>query len=273
MGCAKSCVENELRDIVPVGHGIHAVLRHGGKIQQLRCFFPVYGQSRACQRRGAQRENVDSFPAVGETLPIPQKHFDKSQKVVRQNDGLRLLQMRVARHDGRYFPLGHIQQLPEERFNGRIKTVDLVSQIQPDIQRDLVVAASGGVQLAPCLSNASDQFLLDGHVNVFVGRIENKRAFSNIRENLFQAADNRLRVTAGNNLLIGKHGRVRDRALYIISIQSRIIMERTGEGLHAASRGLRETSRPGFFRFRHGRHLRRISVFLLILSECAGAGR
>jgi len=243
--------KNKLRDIVPVGHRIHAVAADFRKAKKPGRAGPVDRQPRPGQGRRPQRQNVQALSAVFQPLSVAGKHFGKRQQIVRQKNRLRLLQMRVAGHDGGDFLFGHADQLLLERIEQADQPVRLVAQVQPNIQRDLIVAAARGMQFCARVSGAPDQLFFNGHVNVFVGGVENKTTLFHIGPDAFQPADDRLRVCAGNDARISQHRRMGNRTFNVMTIQAAVNMKGAGKALHAGSRGFLKSSRPGFFCVSH----------------------
>ena len=69
----------------------------------------------------------------------------------------------------------------------RVDPVDRVANPEPQVGRDLVVAAAGGVQLAADVAQPVDQRPLDVHVDVFQLDAELEAALLNFLADLAQA--------------------------------------------------------------------------------------
>ncbi len=67
-------------------------------------------EGRSRQRRGAQREAVDAAARIEQALAVAFEHLDVGEQVVAERHGLRHLQVREARHDGRCMALGLCHQ-------------------------------------------------------------------------------------------------------------------------------------------------------------------
>ena len=63
--------------------------------------------------------------------------------------------------------LGPADERPLQIAQARGHRVDLVADPEPQVGRDLVVAAAAGVELAADVADAVDQRPLDVHVDVF----------------------------------------------------------------------------------------------------------
>ena len=72
-----------------------------------------------------------------------------------------------------------------------ITPASLVAQIKPHVERDLIVARTPGVQLAPRLANQRDQPALDREMDVFVGDIELEDAALDLIFDPLESADDR----------------------------------------------------------------------------------
>ena len=95
-----------------------------------------------------------------------------------ERDGLRGLQMGEARHHGRGMFQRAAGQGMLEGGQRRIRLVDRVAHIEPEIGRDLVVARARGVQPP---RGRPDQFgkpALDIHMDVFERALELERALA-----------------------------------------------------------------------------------------------
>ena len=66
---------------------------------------------------------------------------------------------------------------------------NLVAEIEPHVERDLIVARTPGVELAPGLSNQRDQPALDRQVDVFIGDIELEASIRDFTFDTLESAD------------------------------------------------------------------------------------
>src|SRR5438132_9274472 len=94
--------------------------------------------------------------------------------MVREQHGLRTLQMCIAGHDGAQFAAGDRDKGLLKLSQPRDETSERVPQVKPQIERDLIVAATPRVQLAPHLSDDLGQPQFDGHMDVFLSGSESK---------------------------------------------------------------------------------------------------
>src|SRR5262245_38716478 len=98
--------------------------------------------------------------------------------------------MRVSRHD-------HVQMALCEANQGALELQDvvengtnLVAQVEPHVQRNLIVATAGGMELAADGANRLDQAPLDVHVDVLPVHIKRERAALDFRLDRLQAVNN-----------------------------------------------------------------------------------
>ena len=81
--------------------------------------------------------------------------------MVRERHRLRALQVRVARHHRVDLGLGALEQCDGQRLCGAIELVEQLDHQQPEVERDLVVAAARGVELAAHRTCALGEDALD----------------------------------------------------------------------------------------------------------------
>ena len=113
--------------------------------------------------------------------------------------------------------------LPDQRaLKGaqfRDQKVNLVAQIEPDVQRDLIVAAAGGVYSRPFGAEHVDERALDVHVDVFHRDVVGEVAGFDAAADVVQFGANRLRGRRGNDPLRGEHLHMRLAALDVVLVK------------------------------------------------------
>ncbi len=97
---------------VAIAYRIEAIGRHGRKAQLPAQKLAVYGKSTAGQRARTQRHIVGPLPGIGQASAVALEHPKQRQSIVGKEDGLRLLQMGIARQHGVNVALGRIDQDP-----------------------------------------------------------------------------------------------------------------------------------------------------------------
>ena len=126
------------------------------------------------QGRGAERGFIEPAAAIKQAAAIAREHFDISQKMVAEGDGLRGLQMGEAGHGGGCVLGGAGGQGQHQVCELGVQRVDRVPHPEAKIGGDLVVAAAGGVQAAAGIADAVGQARLDIHVDVFQRLVHGK---------------------------------------------------------------------------------------------------
>ena len=134
-----------------------------------------------------------------------------------EGHGLRPLQMRITGHDVVRVRLGNIRERPDHGAQQGTDFADLTAQIEPDIQRDLIVAAARGVQTLARVPDPRGQDLFHEHVDVLRFGIDRERAGFEIGENAVQPCDDLLALLCVDDALLPEHGGVRDGARDILA--------------------------------------------------------
>ena len=106
-----------------------------------------------------------------------------------ERDRLRALQMGVAGHHGVEMAMGERDQRAAE-FPGEPDHLgQFVAEIEPQIERDLVVARSRGMELAPRRADPLGQAALDREMDILVGEREAEAAGIDLALDRAQAGD------------------------------------------------------------------------------------
>ena len=115
-----------------------------------------------------ERQRVGFVGGRREPRVIAAKRGGMRQKVVRDQHRLGAAQVRVGRHQRRPGTFGLIGAGADQRRDARLQRRDAAAQIQPQIERHLLVARAAGMQTPAGVANPLDQLALDEAVNVFV---------------------------------------------------------------------------------------------------------
>src|SRR5262245_63513545 len=92
--------------------------------------------------------HVDASETARQSLAVALEHLVVSQQMMRKQHRLGALQVCVAGHDDVQILLGGDGQLQLERFQTVDRKHDLLAQIKPHIEGDLVVATARRVELS-----------------------------------------------------------------------------------------------------------------------------
>ena len=124
-----------------------------------------------------------------EAAVIAPERGDVREKEMRHEDRLRAAQVRVRRHQrvaGRFGALGERR---DQRGDAPLQLRDAPFQIQPQVDRDLLVARASGVQPPAGVADPRDQFALDERVHVLVrGGSDAKNADRSARDRISWSA-------------------------------------------------------------------------------------
>ena len=135
-----------------------------------------------------------------------------------KGDGLRPLQVGIARHNRLLMGRSLLQQHLDQIQHHGLDLSDLPPQIQPQIHRHLVVAASGRMEPFAGIPDALGQERLDIHVNVFViGRELHLPGFD-IRQQVLQALGDGRGIRLGDDAGIPQHFRMGQRPLDVLAV-------------------------------------------------------
>src|SRR5262245_10495488 len=88
-------IEDELQHEIAIARHIEAVRRYRIEAELLAHELAIDRHRRPRERRRAERKHVDALAAVTKPFAVALKFFDVRQEVVRRQNGLRPLKMRV----------------------------------------------------------------------------------------------------------------------------------------------------------------------------------
>ena len=149
--------------------------------------------------------------------------------------------MRVAGHDRFDVPVSERNQGDTQALDQRDHVGDFVAQIEPQIERDLIVARARSMQFAPRLAGDRNQAALDRKMNVFIGDIELETTGLDLLLNLLETANDRAQLAGLQQSDFGEHPRMRDRSVNVVAIEPAIERQRRGEGLDFGQPTARES--------------------------------
>ena len=118
----------------------------------------------------------------------------------------------------------------------------LVAQIQPQVERDLIVARTPGMQLAPGLANQRDQPALDREMDVFIGNVEFEDAALDLIFDTLESADDRTHFAGLEQADLREHLRMRDRSANIVPKKPPVERQRRGECFDLGQTAARKSS-------------------------------
>ena len=195
----------QLQREIPVRDPVQAVQADAVKAQLLGHVLPVQGVGGARQRPGAQGKHQRAPFAVRQAVDVPQQHLGVGHQPVGQRDGLGPLQVGVAGHDRLQVLLSHIAEGGAQFLRQPGQPVDRVRQEHADVQRHLVVAAAGGVQLLARRADALGQRGLHEGVDVLAFHVDGKRPAVDVGEDALQPIDDLRGVLRLDDALPAQH--------------------------------------------------------------------
>src|SRR3989339_1221872 len=127
--------------------------------------------------------------------------------------------------------------------------LNLITSPEPQVKGNLIVSASGGMELFASLANPLDQSRFDIHMHVFERLLELELSGKNFRENSIETLNNRILFFFRNEFTFGKHRRVGNTPFDIVFIEPPVKGNRLSKCLHRCRRLLCKPPAPGLFLF------------------------
>ena len=180
---------------IAIRHRVHAVGGDRLEPQQPRDHPAIEAQRRSRQCSRAERHDSGARRGLLEAFAVSAKHLDIGKQVMRERDGLRALQVRVAGHDRR-----DVAPREPSQASARSPAISAITpaissrKIKPHVERDLIVARTAGVELAPRLADQCDQPSFDRQVNIFVGDIEFEASIRDFTFDPLESGDDRAQL-------------------------------------------------------------------------------
>ena len=172
-------------------------------------------------KRATSTRSIGSVePAIaplpsGQTFTVAFEHLDVGEQMMREINGLRALQMRVAGNQ-------HVGIFSAERDEGALQVGDFaeqrrdfVAQPEADVEGDLVVARAGSVQFSAD-GNALREFRLDVHVDVLEFGLPFEFAGADFQADFVQSARDGNLFRFGQHADFSQHGGVRERTQDVV---------------------------------------------------------
>ena len=163
---------------------------------------------------------------------------------MREEHGLGLLHVRVARHDDAEVVLGEIEQRAAQVEHLMREAIRELLGMMTRVGRDLVVATAARMQATTCRANRLGQVALDGHVDILVVYVEIEVAFLNTRGDGVKASANILGILFRNHALTGEHERMRLRAFDVGLPHALVNGQRSAKGLRELGGRILEAPAP-----------------------------
>ncbi len=184
---------------------------------------------------------------------------------MREEHRLRALEVRVAGEHRLALAVGKREQARDHGIGLAPPLGELLEGPQPEVRRDLVVAASAGVQLLAEIAHARHELALDPRVHILVGcLLERLRALSRVLEHVLERGQQGTQLVGRDDACTRDRARPGCASLDVLAhetaVEGKRIVEAPEEGV--ALRGEASSPEPG----RSGRCGSRHRV-------CSSAGR
>ena len=167
--------------------------------------------------------------------------------MVREQDGLGALQMRVARHDDIAVLLSRLDERALEVLDLLLHGHDLAAHVHVRVERDLVVAAARRVQAAAGLADGVGQAPLDVHVDVLEVNGELEVALLDLLQDVLEPRDDLIAVLVRDDAAFREHRRMRDGASDVLVVHALIEIDGGLELVDHLIGRLGETASPHCF--------------------------
>ena len=174
------------------------------------------GQRRAGERAGAERRFVRAPRRIGDPAAIAREHRVVREQVVRESNGLRALQVRVAGNERVDVRAGLDDERPPQPIDGVDEALGRGDRVQPQIGRDLIVATAPGVEPAAGVADLVDEPRLDVHVDVLERLVPGQLAGREPSLDAAEPVHDRACVGLGDEPAGREHLGVRDRARDVV---------------------------------------------------------
>ncbi len=171
-------------------------------------------------------------------------HLKISSHVMRQRHRLRFLQMSEARHVGLGVLLHDAEDRPEEIFKELHGLIDLISDVEPHVQRDLVVTAAPRVKLLSGIADALREHRFDERVDILILIGNDKLSRRHILLDALKAAQDLVALFLRQDPLLCEHGHMRAASAHILRKEALIETDRLIEFIYKLVRLLGETASP-----------------------------
>jgi hypothetical protein len=164
----------------------------------------------ACQCPSTERHLVGAAIGIAQSIEIAPEHSDVGEKVLRQENWLRSLQVGVARHWRVKVPAGNIPQGVCKVKYAERKSKERTLGPQAEVSRYLIVARTAGVQPTRDRTNNFPQPAFNPGVDIFVGDRQMQLSRVRFRKYLPEASFELDRIIRGDDALCAQHASVGD---------------------------------------------------------------
>ena len=234
----------QIEQEIAVGNRIERVGNHTRKAKFGSRHLTIERIARAGKRGSTQRAVVGGIKGGLQACKVAREHPGIRQQMMRQQHGLSVLHVRVARQNHLVVLLGRIHQHMAQLKIGLHELLGQRLDAQACVGRHLVVARTSGMQALAGLADATRQLALDGHMNVLVVDVEGEVAGIDILFDSGQTLGNRLLVLGTDDALGRQHFGMRLRAGDILLIEMFVDRQRRAKLLCDLGHACLKTTAP-----------------------------
>ena len=168
--------------------------------------LPIYRQCRPRKCSGTERHDIRTRIYTLKPLKVAREHSKIRHEMVGKEDGLRTLEMRIARHN-------HIPMLCSGLCEGLLQRANVCHHVHDGmaykemrIESHLIVAAACRVQAAARIADCVRETLFDIHVNIFKCHTEIKIFVLDLGKDVLQPLLDCRMILLREDADLGEHG-------------------------------------------------------------------
>lgn len=220
--------------------------------------MPIDRQTGPGDGGSAEGADVDSSAAVGQSSAVPFEFLDVGEPVMRGQDRLGALEMRVGGDDNTRIAIAAAEKRSLQIDKQLVDSIDGVPHPQPQIGRDLIVPGSAGVEFATDIAQGFDERVLDVHVDIFEFDAERELASIEAGFDGLQFPLDGFEFVRGEQALTAQHRGMCDRASDIVFVEPMIVGDAFAETSQRIVHGIGEYAAAGWGC--HGNNLSRSGI-------------
>ena len=160
-------VGEEFHGEVAIADGVHAILGEGGEVEVIGDELAIEEDGGTGDGARAEGHDIEAFTGIEDAAVVAVKHFHVGEEMVGEVDWLGALEVGVAGDDDFGVAGAEVDEGALDIAEGGGEGIGFFAEIEAQIEGDLVIAASGGVQFGSWGADSPSEFGLDIHVDVF----------------------------------------------------------------------------------------------------------
>jgi len=237
-------VGGDLEAVVSVGDGVERICGEPRKAELGGDGFAVEGESASGKGACAERHEVEAADRTGKPFVIADQHPAPGAQVVRKGDGLGALEVGVAGHEGAGMLSRNSREGFEEANDRGQQFGHAPLEVEPLVERDLVIAAPSGMHLAARIPEPVGEDAFDERMDVLGAGIDLERSRFELCCDLFKFRHNGRGLGRRNDAGRAEHARMGDAAGDVVEGHAGIDIDRCFKGDGRGIRSFCEASVP-----------------------------